>query len=113
MLGYTADKTLKLAQSLYETHKALTYPRTDSRYLPPDMIPKVEQTYACLPQSMQSLIAGAMPGGHIPVTKRTIDASKVTDHHAILPTPKKIDLSKLSPDERQLYDLVARRMIPA
>lgn len=113
MLGYTADKTLKLAQSLYETHKALTYPRTDSRYLPPDMIPKVEQTYACLPQSMQSLIAGAMPGGHIPVTKRTIDASKVTDHHAILPTPKKIDLSKLSPDERQLYDLVARRMIAA
>ncbi len=111
MLGFTADKTLKLAQSLYETHKALTYPRTDSRYLPPDMIPKVEQTMKYLPDSMSAFIAGAMPDGHIPVTKRTIDASKVTDHHALIPTPKKIDLSKLSQDERQLYDLVARRMI--
>ncbi|MBQ6564956.1 MAG: DNA topoisomerase III [Clostridia bacterium] len=113
MLGYTADKTLKLAQSLYETHKAFTYPRTDSRYLPPDMVPKVEQTFTYLPQSMQSFIPGATPGGHIPVTKRTIDASKVTDHHAIIPTPKRIDLSKLSPDERQLYDLVSRRTIAA
>ena len=81
MLGYTADKTLKLAQSLYETHKAFTYPRTDSRYLPPDMVPKVEQTFTYLPQSMQSFIPGATPGGHIPVTKRTIDASNTCTVH--------------------------------
>ena len=113
MLGFTADKTLKLAQSLYETHKALTYPRTDSRYLPPDMVPKVEQTFPYLPQSMQTYVPGAMPDGHIPVTKRTVDASKVTDHHAIIPTPRRVDLNKLSADERQLYDMVARRMIAA
>ncbi len=113
LLGFTADKTLKLAQSLYETHKALTYPRTDSRYLPPDMIPKVEQTMQVLPDALMPFVAAAMPGGHIPVTKRTVDASKVTDHHALIPTPKKIDLTKLSPDEKQLYDLVARRMVAA
>ncbi len=113
LLGFTADKTLKLAQSLYETHKALTYPRTDSRYLPPDMVPKVEETMKALPDSLQGLVPGAMPDGHIPVSKRTVDASKVTDHHALIPTPRKIDLSKLSPDERQLYDLVARRLVAA
>ena len=113
MLGFTADKTLKTAQSLYETHKALTYPRTDSRYLPPDMIPRVVQTMKLLPQNYQKFIAGAMPDGKLPVTRRTIDASKVTDHHAILPTAKKADISKFSEDEKNLYDLVARRMLAA
>ena len=113
LLGFTADKTLKTAQSLYETHKALTYPRTDSRYLPPDMIPRVVQTMKLLPENYQKLVPGALPGGKLPVTKRTIDASKVSDHHAILPTAKKADVSKFSPDEKNLYDLVARRMLAA
>ena len=113
LLGFTADKTLKTAQSLYETHKALTYPRTDSRYLPPDMIPRVVQTMKLLPESYQKYTAGALPGGKLPVTRRTIDASKVTDHHAILPTAKRADLSKMSADEKNLYDLVARRMLAA
>ena len=113
LLGFTADKTLKLAQSLYEKHKALTYPRTDSRYLPPDMIPRVVQTMKLLPDSYQKLVPGAMPDGKIPVTKRTIDASKVTDHHAILPTAKRVNPEAFSEDERQLYDLVARRMLAA
>ncbi len=88
LLGFTADKTLKLAQSLYETRKALTYPRTDSRYLPPDMIPRVVQTMKVLPESYQALVPGALPDGKLPVSKRTIDETKVTDHHAILPTPE-------------------------
>ena len=113
MLGFTADKTLKTAQSLYETHKALTYPRTDSRYLPPDMIPRVVQTMKLLPEKYQAFVAGALPEGKLPVSKRTIDASKVTDHHAILPTAKRADLSKLTEDERNLYDMVARRMLAA
>ena len=113
MLGFTADKTLKTAQSLYETHKALTYPRTDSRYLPPDMIPRVVQTMKLLPEVYRPYVAGALPEGKLPVSKRTIDASKVSDHHAILPTAKKADLSKFSPDERNLYDMVARRMLAA
>ena len=113
MLGFTAEKTLKIAQSLYENHKALTYPRTDSRYLPPDMIPRVVQTMKMLPETYQSFVPGALPGGKLPVSRRTIDAGKVTDHHAIIPTNKRTDLTKLSEDERKLYDLVARRMLTA
>ncbi len=113
ILGYTADKTLKLAQSLYETHKALTYPRTDSRYLPPDMIPRVIQTMKLLPEEYQRWVPGALPGGKLPASGRTVDASKVSDHHAILPTAKRVDPSRFSEDERRLYDLVARRMLAA
>jgi DNA topoisomerase-3 len=113
MLGFTADKTLKTAQSLYEKHKALTYPRTDSRYLPPDMIPRVVQTMKLLPESYRKYIDGALPGGKLPVTRRTIDETKVTDHHAIIPTARKADPSKFDEDERKLFDLVARRMLAA
>ena len=113
MLGFTADKTLKTAQSLYETHKALTYPRTDSRYLPPDMIPRVVQTMKMLPEGYRKFVPGALRDGKLPVSKRTIDASKVTDHHAIIPTAKKADTSKFNEDERRLYDMVARRLLAA
>ena len=113
LLGFTADKTLKIAQSLYETHKALTYPRTDSRYLPPDMIPRVTQTMNLLPESYQKYVPGTRRDGKLAVSKRTIDASKVTDHHAIIPTNRKADPAKFSADERSLYDMVARRMLAA
>ncbi len=113
LLGFTADKTLKIAQSLYETHKALTYPRTDSRYLPPDMIPRVVQTMKALPQVYQAFVPGALRDGKLPVSRRTIDAAKVTDHHAIIPTNRRADPSKFSADEARLYDLVARRLLAA
>ncbi len=113
MLGFTAEKTLKIAQSLYETHKALTYPRTDSRYLPPDMIPRVVQTMRALPQSYQQYVPGALRDGKLPVSRRTVDAAKVTDHHAIIPTNKRVDPSKFSADEQKLYDMVARRLLTA
>ncbi len=113
LLGFTADKTLKVAQSLYETRKALTYPRTDSRYLPPDMIPRVVQTMKLLPPAYQALVHGALPGGKLPVSKRTVDETKVTDHHAIIPTAQRVNPDSFSEDEKQLYDLVARRMLAA
>ncbi len=113
LLGFTADKTLKIAQSLYETRKALTYPRTDSRYLPPDMIPRVVQTMKLLPSAYQSLVPGALPEGKLPVSKRTVDETKVTDHHAIIPTAQRVNPDSFTEDERQLYDLVARRMLAA
>lgn len=113
LLGFTADKTLKVAQSLYETRKALTYPRTDSRYLPPDMIPRVVQTMKLLPAAYQGLMPGALPGGKLPVSKRTVDETKVTDHHAIIPTAQRVNPDSFSADEKQLYDLVARRMLAA
>ena len=113
LLGFKADQTLKLAQSLYEKHKALTYPRTDSRYLPPDMVPKVSQTLKLLPDSYQGYLKLAMPEGSVRATPRTVDASKVSDHHALIPTARKVDPDTFSADERSLYDLVARRTIAA
>ena len=113
LLGFTADKTLKVAQSLYETRKALTYPRTDSRYLPPDMIPRVVQTMKLLPPQYQGMVPGALPDGKLPVSKRTVDETKVTDHHAIIPTAQRVNPDSFSEDEKQLYDLVARRMLAA
>ena len=115
MLGFTADKTLKIAQSLYEKWKLLTYPRTDSRYLPMDMLPKLYQTLKAMAEPYRSLEKGMerKEDGHLYVSKRIFDNSKVSDHHAILPTPKTAEIDKLPPDERSLYDLVARRMLAA
>jgi len=113
LFGFSADKPLGLAQSLYEDRKALTYPRTDSRYLPPDMIPRVVQTLKMLPDAYATYVPGALPGGRLPVSGRTVDASKVTDHHAIIPTNKRVDPSTFPEDERKLYDLVVRRLLAA
>jgi len=113
LLGFTADKTLKTAQSLYETRKAITYPRTDSRYLPPDMVPRVVRTMQLLPAAYQPLVPPALPGGKLPVSKRTVDETKVTDHHAIIPTSQRVNPESFSPDEKQLYDMIARRMLAA
>ena len=113
LLGFTADKTLKLAQSLYEKHKALTYPRTDSRYLPPDMIPRVVETLNRLPAAYQPFVAQTMPEGKLRVSGRTVDASKVTDHHALIPTNRSVNPNSFDADEKKLYDLVARRTLAA
>ncbi len=111
--GFTAEKTLQLAQSLYENHKALTYPRTDSRYLPPDMVPVVADTIKALPDIYIKYKDKAMPTKDTVNNKRIVDASKVSDHHAILPTPKEVNLDDMREDEKKLYDLVARRMLAA
>ena len=115
VLGFTADKTLKIAQSLYEKWKLLTYPRTDSRYLPMDMVPKLYQTLKALPEPYRGLEAGMArkEDGKLYISKRIFDNSKVSDHHALLPTPKTADLDKLPSDERSLYDMVVRRMLAA
>lgn len=112
--GFSASKVLNLAQRLYETHKLLTYPRTDSRYLPEDMKENVRKTlYAInLPEFHDSLAHIPVTADHsLPFTSRIIDNTKITDHHAIIPTMKKPDLSKLTSDERKIYELVCRRLI--
>lgn len=113
LLSFTAQKTLKVAQSLYETHKAITYPRTDSRHLPDDMAGPAKKAMQCLPDLYQTLIPGAMPEGKLSHPRRIFDNSKISDHHAILPTPKKTDINKLPPDEKKLFDLIARRLLAA
>ncbi len=111
-LGFSADKTLKVAQALYETHKLVTYPRTDSRYLPDDMKPKIAGTLKRLPEPYAAFVSA--PEMNLNMHwKRFYDNSKISDHHAIVPTEKVADLMKLSPDERRLYDMIARRLIAA
>ncbi len=114
VLGFTADKTLKTAQALYEGRKALTYPRTDSRFLPNDMISRVYKAMETLPDSYQEYVS-ALPrkDGKLPYSRRVYDDSKVTDHHAIIPTSQKVDPEKFTTDERALFDLVVRRFLAA
>ena len=89
LLGFTADKTLKVAQSLYETKKAITYPRTDSRYLPHDMIGRVYKSMENLAEPYAGLTAVIeRPDGKLTISRRLFDDAKVSDHHAIIPTPQ-------------------------
>lgn len=112
MLGFTADKTLKTAQTLYEKHKLITYPRTDSRYLSHDMGPSVKKALYSLAEPYASLAALVL-AQPIPQPKRIFDDAKLTDHHAIIPTGRKMNPSSLTEDEKKLFDLVARRLIAA
>jgi len=111
--GFSAKTTLSIAQSLYERHKALTYPRTDSRALPEDYLPVVKQTFEMLADSgMKHLAphaATALKGNYIKPSKRIFDNAKVSDHFAIIPTLQAP--SGLSEAEQKLYDLVVRRFM--
>lgn len=109
--GYSAKQTLSLMQSLYETHKLLTYPRTDSRYITKDVA-------ATLPERLRAIAIGPYKDAASAVlrskpiqTKYIVNDAKVTDHHAIIPTEQYVDLNKLSREERHIYDLVVRRFI--
>lgn len=109
--GYSAKQTLSLMQSLYETHKLLTYPRTDSRYITKDVA-------ATLPERLRAIAIGPYKDSASAVlhskplqTKYIVNDAKVTDHHAIIPTEQYVDLNKLSREERHIYDLVVRRFI--
>ena len=111
--GFSAKTTLALAQSLYERHKALTYPRTDSRALPEDYVPVAHQTFAMLAGSGMRHLAPfaqqALDENYVRPTKRIFDNSKVSDHFAIIPTTQAP--SGLSEAEQKLYDLVVRRFM--
>ncbi len=111
--GFSAKTTLQIAQSLYERHKALTYPRTDSRALPEDYVPVVKKTFEMLADSDMKHLAPhaltALNGNYIKPTKRVFDNAKVSDHFAIIPTLQAP--SGLSEAEQKLYDLVVRRFM--
>jgi len=111
---YSADQTLKIMQSLYETHKVVTYPRTSSRYLSKDMEPDlpglIKNAMALEPYAP---FAAQILESKLTITKRIVDDKKVTDHHAIIPTDKKANLAVLSLEERRLYDMVLRRFLAA
>ena len=111
-LGFTAKKTLATAQKLYEHHKLITYPRTDSRYLSRDMTGKVEKALASYTGDLQPVGEKALAFG-VRMTPRVFDDAKLTDHHAIIPTGKRADKLPLTPDERNLYEMIARRLAAA
>ena len=111
--GFSAKTTLSIAQSLYERHKALTYPRTDSRALPEDYVPVVRQTFEMLAGSDMRHLAPyastALKNNYIKPSKRIFDNTKVSDHFAIIPTLQAP--SGLSEAEQKLYDLVVKRFM--
>ena len=110
LYGFSAQKTLELAQALYERHKLISYPRTDSRYLSRDI---AETLPSVVRASVGTYASQSAPGsGERTLSRRFVDDSKVTDHHAIIPTAMRATNS-LSLDERTIYDLVCRRLLTA
>lgn len=110
-LGFSAKQTSSVLQRLYEQHKLVTYPRTDSRYLSSDMVPTLKGRLESIAVGPYAPLAKPLLRKTIPVSKRIVDDSKVTDHHAIIPTEQWLNLSALSNEERKLYDLIVRRFI--
>ncbi len=108
--GFSARRTLQIAQQLYEKHKVLTYPRTDSRFLPEDNLSQARTVMGSFIDPSLSVHAGkALGSGWVRLSKRIFDNSKVTDHNAIIPTghPPAV----LDEDQRRIFDMVARRFI--
>ncbi|MBA8306134.1 DNA topoisomerase III [Klebsiella michiganensis] len=108
--GMGAQQLLDIAQSLYETHKATTYPRTDCGYLPLSMQAEVSQVFSALQQTdpaLKPLLAQC----NIQQKSRVWDDKKITAHHAIIPTTQPADISKMSEDERRVYDLIRRHYL--
>ena len=110
--GLSAQRTLEVAQALYERHKLITYPRTDSRHLTPDVaatLPAILDAVATLDVYRPHVEAVGVPRPG----RRVVDADEVGDHHAILPTDRPPSPGRLSPDEKRVYDLVVRRTVAA
>ncbi len=111
--GFSAQTTLSIAQDLYEKRKMITYPRTDSRYLSEDMVGKIKSTLRKLysVEEYKDALGYVSSLKTLPITKRLIDNSKVSDHHAIMPTDGNINIKNLTADEFKVYNLIALRFI--
>lgn len=111
IFGYSAKETLNIMQKLYESHKVLTYPRTDSRYLSSDIVATIpERLKACAVGDYRQA-ANKIAAKPIKANKSFVDDSKVSDHHAIIPTEGYVNLSAFSDKERKIYDLVVKRFL--
>ena len=111
MFGYSAKETLSIMQKLYEHHKVLTYPRTDSRYLTDDIVDTLKDRIKAVNTSEYSKVCMKLLKTKIKPNKSFVDNSKVTDHHAIIPTEERVFLGDLSDKERKIYDLVVKRFL--
>jgi DNA topoisomerase III len=110
--GLSATRTLEVAQSLYERHKLLTYPRTDARHLTGDLFDELPRLFRALGERAEyAPFARPLLDAPPARSRRVFDDSKVQDHHAIIPTGKPASLALLDPDERRIFDLVVRRFL--
>ncbi|MCI8949967.1 MAG: DNA topoisomerase III [Lachnospiraceae bacterium] len=108
---YSAKETLNIMQRLYENHKVLTYPRTDSRYLSSDILPTIKERLKACGVGPYKKLAGQLMRQPLPAKPFFVDNSKVSDHHAIIPTEQFVQLDHMTVDERRIYDLVVRRFL--
>lgn len=109
--SYSAKETLNIMQRLYENHKVLTYPRTDSRYLSADIVPSLKERLAACGAGPYRGLAGRLKNQKIVAKPSFVDDKKVSDHHAIIPTEQFVQLDHMTIDERKIYDLVVRRFL--
>ena len=108
---YPAKKTLDIMQRLYENHKVLTYPRTDSRYLTADIVPTIRERLKACAVGPYRKLSGTLFNKEIKARPGFVNDAKVSDHHAIIPTEQFVDLTHMTIDERRIYDLVVRRFL--
>ncbi|NBI30852.1 DNA topoisomerase III [Chengkuizengella marina] len=111
MFGYSAKETLSIMQRLYETHKYLTYPRTDSRYLSTDIVDTLKDRIRACSISPYREMTSKLLQANIKPNKSFVDNNKVSDHHAIIPTEEKVNLRDLNEKELKIYDLVVKRFL--
>ena len=111
IFGYSAKQTLNIMQRLYESHKILTYPRTDSRYISTDIVATIPDRLKAIAIGEYRIFSEGLLKTKINGNKSFVDNSKVRDHHAIIPTEEKPNLSNLSFEERKIYDLVVKRFL--
>lgn len=111
IFGFSAKETLSIMQKLYESHKVLTYPRTDSRVISTDIVDTLKDRIRACGVGPYSKIAFMVLKNPINLNKSFVDDSKVSDHHAIIPTEQPVNLSALSDKERKIYDLVVKRFL--
>ena len=111
--GYSAKETLSLMQNLYERHKVLTYPRTDSKYLSEDIVGTLNDRLKSINVGDYKPLVAKVINKPIKANRSFVDSKKVTDHHAIIPTEQRVNLSELNFKEMKIYDLVVKRFLAA
>lgn len=109
--GFSAKETLNIMQRLYENHKVLTYPRTDSRYIGKDVVPTIKERLKACGTGPYRKLAGTLMGKPIQADGSFVDDRKVSDHHAIIPTEQFVQLDHMTNEERKIYDMVVRRFL--
>ncbi|MDD2958753.1 MAG: DNA topoisomerase III [Lachnospiraceae bacterium] len=109
--GFSAKETLNIMQRLYENHKVLTYPRTDSRYIGRDVVPTLKERLKACSVGPYRKLAGSLINKPLQTGSSFVDDKKVSDHHAIIPTEQFVQMEHMTNEERKIYDMVVRRFI--